>query len=238
MGMGTSVTGGHWGRSCSNAWSAILRFAPRTRTKRTRKSSTGRTTSLFRTMSISVMRLRIWFAGMCPFRVLADSHTNLFWILRFSLITSPDKRLTVEGLKTHSFFYGVDWAMIRQIDAPFVPHLKSIIDTSYFPTEDLENVPDQPAGADGSGANKDLAFLGYVSLVHGHYQSLRQHHTDILSSVSWATPNHFNGICSSLPTHFTPCIIPPRCQPSHEEYMYSRAALRGQSRYMVVSHIS
>jgi protein-serine/threonine kinase len=78
----------------------------------------------------------------------------------------------VDGLKNHPFFYGVDWGMIRQIDAPFVPHLKSIIDTSYFPTEDLENVPDQPAGGDSSGANKDLAFLGYVSMLHGCSQRL------------------------------------------------------------------
>lgn len=69
----------------------------------------------------------------------------------------------MEQIKNHSFFYGVDWDSIRDIDAPFVPHLRSITDTSYFPTEDLENVPDQPTGADATGA-KDLAFLGYVLL--------------------------------------------------------------------------
>jgi hypothetical protein len=77
------------------------------------------------------------------------------------LITAQNVRLNAEQIKNHSFFYGVDWELIREIDAPFVPHLRSITDTSYFPTEDLENVPDQPAGADTSG-NKDLAFLGYV----------------------------------------------------------------------------
>jgi hypothetical protein len=70
--------------------------------------------------------------------------------------------LAVEQIKQHHFFYGVDWATIRNIDAPFVPHLRSITDTSYFPTEEYENVPEQPAGGDASGANKDLAFLGYV----------------------------------------------------------------------------
>ncbi|KAG8779231.1 Serine/threonine-protein kinase [Serendipita sp. 397] len=57
---------------------------------------------------------------------------------------------------------GYKWAAIRDIDAPFVPHLRSITDTSYFPTDDLESVPDQPSGADTSGSNKDLAFLGYT----------------------------------------------------------------------------
>ncbi|KIJ56684.1 hypothetical protein M422DRAFT_149129 [Sphaerobolus stellatus SS14] len=78
------------------------------------------------------------------------------------LITSTDKRLAVEQIKVHPFFYGVDWDTIRNIDAPFVPHLRSITDTSYFPTDELESVPDQPAGADVDGANKDLAFLGYT----------------------------------------------------------------------------
>lgn len=77
------------------------------------------------------------------------------------LMTSADERLVVDQIKVHTFFDGVDWVTIRDIDAPFVPHLRSITDTSYFPTEDLENVPEQPVGADASGA-KDLAFLGYT----------------------------------------------------------------------------
>jgi serine/threonine protein kinase len=77
------------------------------------------------------------------------------------LITGQNVRFVVDQIKNHSFFYGVDWDAIREIDAPFVPHLRSITDTSYFPTEDLENEPDQPVGGEGSG-NKDLAFLGYT----------------------------------------------------------------------------
>ncbi|TFK55732.1 AGC/NDR protein kinase [Heliocybe sulcata] len=78
------------------------------------------------------------------------------------LITSADRRAAVDEIKAHPFFYGVDWATIRHIDAPFVPHLRSITDTSYFPTDELEQVPEEPQGADASGANKDLAFLGYT----------------------------------------------------------------------------
>lgn len=85
-------------------------------------------------------------------------------LLTSRLITSPDRRLAVDQIKAHPFFYGVDWAMIRQIDAPFVPRLRSITDTSYFPTDELEQVPEEPAGSDSSGANKDLAFLGFVTL--------------------------------------------------------------------------
>ena len=52
---------------------------------------------------------------------------------------------------------------IRDIDAPFVPHLRSITDTSYFPTDELDQVPEVISGAEtGSDATKDLAFLGYT----------------------------------------------------------------------------
>ncbi|KNZ78063.1 Serine/threonine-protein kinase CBK1 [Termitomyces sp. J132] len=77
------------------------------------------------------------------------------------LITSADRRLTVEQIKNHPFFYGVDWSTVRQIDAPFVPHLRSITDTSYFPTDDIDQA-DEARPADTSEASKDLAFLGYT----------------------------------------------------------------------------
>lgn len=49
-----------------------------------------------------------------------------------------------EEIKVHPFFAGVDWDTIRSIEAPFVPNLKSITDTSYFPTDDLDKIPEQP----------------------------------------------------------------------------------------------
>ncbi|KAH7098485.1 AGC/NDR protein kinase [Auriculariales sp. MPI-PUGE-AT-0066] len=77
------------------------------------------------------------------------------------LITSSDIRLSGEQIKLHSFFQGVDWQHIREIDAPFIPHLRSVLDTSYFPTDDLTNIPERPAGADMAGP-KDFAFIGYT----------------------------------------------------------------------------
>ena len=70
----------------------------------------------------------------------------------------------MEHIKKHPFFYGVDWTAIRNIEAPFIPRLRSITDTSYFPTDELDQVPDEPAGGDTTGAHKELAFLGYVIL--------------------------------------------------------------------------
>jgi len=39
---------------------------------------------------------------------------------------------------------------------------RSLTDTSYFPTEDLGDVPEQPQGSEGTSGSKDLAFLGYT----------------------------------------------------------------------------
>ncbi|CAO1637064.1 unnamed protein product [Sympodiomycopsis kandeliae] len=80
-------------------------------------------------------------------------------------LTSPEGRLGRNGaqeIKDHPFFAGVDWSTIRNIDAPFIPHLKSITDTSYFPTEDYQDVPEVPPGADTGVGAKDLAFLGFT----------------------------------------------------------------------------
>ncbi|KAL0574532.1 Serine/threonine-protein kinase [Marasmius crinis-equi] len=77
------------------------------------------------------------------------------------LLTSADRRLNVDQIKNHLFFYGVDWDSIRQIDSPFVPRLRSITDTSYFPTDEIEQAPED-APAQTNDASKDLAFLGYT----------------------------------------------------------------------------
>ena len=77
------------------------------------------------------------------------------------LITSADRRLAVDQIKNHPFFYGVDWRTIRRIDAPFVPRLVSITDTSYFPTDEIDQA-DEEESAKTSAASKDLAFLGSV----------------------------------------------------------------------------
>ncbi|GAA5840074.1 hypothetical protein JCM3766R1_000666 [Sporobolomyces carnicolor] len=55
------------------------------------------------------------------------------WSAITSLITSRDKRIsTIEGIKQHAFFGGVDWEHLRDRKAPFVPALDSEIDAGYF----------------------------------------------------------------------------------------------------------
>jgi len=78
------------------------------------------------------------------------------------MMTWSDQRLTVNQIKSHPFFYGADWNSLRQIEPPFVPHLQSITDTSYFPTDDFGNVGEQLEATEGVGAEKDIAFLNFT----------------------------------------------------------------------------
>lgn len=76
------------------------------------------------------------------------------------MMTWSKHRLTVEQIKAHQFFIGADWESLRHIDPPFVPDLRSVTDTSYFPTDELADTPDQLAKVENVGAEKDLAFIG------------------------------------------------------------------------------
>ena len=82
----------------------------------------------------------------------------------------------------------MDWVAIRNIEAPFIPRLRSITDTSYFPTDELEQVPDEPVGADSTGANKDLAFLGCV------VQTSSLHHRSVSFGVSTGVQIHVQAV--------------------------------------------
>ncbi|KAI9436116.1 kinase-like domain-containing protein [Lactarius psammicola] len=78
------------------------------------------------------------------------------------LMTWSDGRAGVEEIRAHSLFQGVDWNSLRTQPAPRPPTLKSITDTSYFPTEEYADVPEVPAGVEQLDADKDLAFLGFT----------------------------------------------------------------------------
>ncbi|CAK5274051.1 unnamed protein product [Mycena citricolor] len=78
------------------------------------------------------------------------------------MMTWADQRLTVNQIKSHPFFYGADWNTLRQIEPPFVPHLQSSTDTSYFPTDDFGNVPEAMDKVEGVTPEKDIAFLNFT----------------------------------------------------------------------------
>ncbi|KAK1625507.1 serine/threonine-protein kinase cot-1 [Colletotrichum phormii] len=58
-----------------------------------------------------------------------------------SLICNTENRLGRSGaheIKQHSFFRGVEFDSLRRIRAPFEPRLTSAIDTTYFPTDEID----------------------------------------------------------------------------------------------------
>lgn len=102
------------------------------------------------------------------------------------LVCDADHRLGrngVQEIKDHPFFHGVPWQNIRSYKAPFIPELKSITDTNYFPLEDLRGVPldlpDSPGNdisheySCGTSSNRDLAFIGYT---YKKYEDLSKKH--------------------------------------------------------------
>ncbi|GAB1319175.1 Serine/threonine-protein kinase [Madurella fahalii] len=58
-----------------------------------------------------------------------------------SLICNTENRLGRGGaheIKNHAFFRGVEFDSLRRIRAPFEPRLTSNIDTTYFPTDEID----------------------------------------------------------------------------------------------------
>ena len=96
-----------------------------------------------------------------------------------SLICNTENRLGRGGaheIKNHTFFRGVEFESLRRIRAPFEPRLTSNIDTTYFPTDEIDQTDNAtllkaqavrgaaiaaPAQQDES-PEMSLPFIGYT----------------------------------------------------------------------------
>ncbi|KAI3397968.1 hypothetical protein diail_10044 [Diaporthe ilicicola] len=94
-----------------------------------------------------------------------------------SLICNTENRLGRSGaheIKGHAFFRGVEFDSLRRIRAPFEPRLTSNIDTTYFPTDEIDQTDNatllkaqqvQAAKAVGvveESPEMSLPFIGYT----------------------------------------------------------------------------
>ncbi|KAJ4300144.1 Serine/threonine-protein kinase [Collariella sp. IMI 366227] len=91
-----------------------------------------------------------------------------------SLICNSENRLGRGGaheIKGHSFFRGVEFDSLRRIRAPFEPRLTSNIDTTYFPTDEIDQTDNatmlKAAQARGVQQQEEspemsLPFIGYT----------------------------------------------------------------------------
>nr|AAB88236.1 cAMP-dependent protein kinase [Neurospora crassa] len=95
-----------------------------------------------------------------------------------SLICNTENRLGRGGaheIKSHAFFRGVEFDSLRRIRAPFEPRLTSAIDTTYFPTDEIDQTDNatllkaqQAARGAAAPAQQEespelsLPFIGYT----------------------------------------------------------------------------
>ena len=94
----------------------------------------------------------------------------------------------------------VDWANIRAQQPPFVPQLQSITDTSYFPVDELAEVPEDPTALTSTGMHQLLGDLE-VFLARASNMALR------CCRVASCTVQHPWTTCTStqtLPLSATP----------------------------------
>ncbi|KAL7746485.1 hypothetical protein RI367_008135 [Sorochytrium milnesiophthora] len=114
--------------------------------------------------------------------LVIPDEVHLSWetedLIKRLLCDAPNRlgRNGSQEIRSHPFFSNMDIDNVRKSKAPFIPELKSITDTSYFPTDELQHVPesmDNDAQGDANGATgvhdgntmmkyKDLAFVGFT----------------------------------------------------------------------------
>jgi len=94
--------------------------------------------------------------------------------LCLSLVCDSEHRLgrvSAEEIKNHKFFRGVEFETLRRIRAPFEPKLTSNVDTTYFPTDEIDqtdNATHLKTQQAASGMTRDdgpdmsLPFIGYT----------------------------------------------------------------------------
>ncbi|TEY40830.1 hypothetical protein BOTCAL_0418g00040 [Botryotinia calthae] len=83
-------------------------------------------------------------------------------------------RVSADEIKSHKFFRGVEFDTLRRIRAPFEPKLASNVDTTYFPTDEIDqtdnatHLKQAQAAAAHNGTSREeipemsLPFIGYT----------------------------------------------------------------------------
>lgn len=94
------------------------------------------------------------------------------------LICSPEDRIGKNGLedfRNHPWFEGIDWEMLRDGQAPYVPDVKSPTDTSNFDVDDtdVKLLSDAvPPTSNPAFSGHHLPFVGFTFTQHSNLSDL------------------------------------------------------------------
>lgn len=108
------------------------------------------------------------------------------------LICAPEDRIGKNGLddfRDHPWFVGIEWDMLRNGQAPYVPDVKSPTDTSNFDVDD----PEMKLLSDAVPPTSNPAFSGHHLPFVGFTFTQHSNLSDLGSIVTTVTSTKFNG---------------------------------------------
>lgn len=183
MATARTVIGGVWARSCLNVRLGGHHSVPKMLMIPTGRSLIGVNHCTSRKTFNWDLKPRIWFEGMFKLNLSGILFYYEFRWLVPSLVCNTENRLGRGGadeIKSHKFFRGVDFNSLRLIRAPFEPKLSSNVDTTYFPTDEIDQTDNAThlkaqQNANGNQTRNDapelsLPFIGYTFKRFDDYQ--------------------------------------------------------------------
>ena len=81
------------------------------------------------------------------------------------LLCDVDQRLGTAGvaeIKSHPFFYGIQWDRLYAVHAPYQPEVNGELDTQNFEQFDEDDAFAKKQRANAAASRKDLDFIGYT----------------------------------------------------------------------------
>jgi hypothetical protein len=87
-----------------------------------------------------------------------------------SMICGAEDR-SIQGLKAHPFFDGIDWDNLREQTPPFVPDIVNQLDSKYFPAH--ENDAQVRAGYESAEKGPSSFDLPYIGFTYRNMESIR-----------------------------------------------------------------
>ena len=100
------------------------------------------------------------------------------------LLCEREQRLTLDRIKAHPFFHGIDWPSLRSQRSFFRPRLQSPIDTRYF-REQIEQIDEDDAAHQPKRVDVTSLFSQAISTDAGPMDDEDQRNRDWGADLPW-----------------------------------------------------